>query len=243
MNQHDQFILDLPAYPALGRNDFWVTPCNAEAMTWVERWPDWPTTGFILLGPHSSGKSHLSAVWCRRSSATVLDFQQMTDISSAGLPDAIKAVAIDDAHTVAGVSAHERALFHIINILSERGGHLFLTTLEPPARWPVMLPDLASRLALFPTQRLHAPDDDLLVALLVKQFADRQLHIKAEVISFLLPRMERSFAAVSALVENLDAVALSEGRAVTVPLARRILDQMEQAMPPSETSDLESQSV
>ncbi len=234
MNQHDQFILDLPAYPALGRDDFWVAPCNAGAMTWVEKWPDWPTTGFVLFGPSASGKSHLSAVWCGRSSATVLDPQQMIEISSAGLPDSIKTVAIDDAHTIAGVSVREHALFHIINILSERGGYLFLTALDPPAHWPVMLPDLASRLALFPTQRLYAPDDNLLAVLLVKQFADRQLHIKAEVISFLLPRMERSFAAVSALVENLDTAALSEGRAVTIPLARRILTQMSQTMPSSE---------
>ncbi len=243
MTQHDQFILDLPSYPALGRDDFLVTPCNAEAMTWVEGWPDWPATGFVLSGPYASGKSHLLAVWCGRSSAIILDSQQMTDILLTGLPDAVHAVAIDDAQTIAGISKCENALFHIINILSERGGSLFLTALEPPSRWPVMLPDLASRLALFPTQRLHAPDDDLLCALLVKQFADRQLHVKAEVISFLLPRMERSFSAVSALVESLDTTALREGRAVTIPLARRILDQMMRTMSSSQSADWESQSA
>jgi len=70
------------------------------------------------------------------------------------------------------------------------------------------------------------PDDSLLAALLVKQFQDRQLRIGEEVIAYLVPRMERSFEAVSRIVAAIDAMALERLRPVTVPLARDVLDQM-----------------
>jgi chromosomal replication initiation ATPase DnaA len=71
---------------------------------------------------------------------------------------------------------------------------------------------------------LEAPDDALLEALLVKLFADRQLAVGEELLRYLLARMERSFAAARALVAALDRAALAEGRAVTIPLARRVLE-------------------
>jgi chromosomal replication initiation ATPase DnaA len=72
---------------------------------------------------------------------------------------------------------------------------------------------------------LAAPDDDLLAGLLVKLLNDRQVRIAPEVVRFLLPRIERSFAAVHRLAEALDRAALAEHREITVPLARAVLEQ------------------
>jgi hypothetical protein len=58
-----QLPLDLTFRPALGRDDFLVGPCNAEAMAWIDRYPDWPTDSAVLCGAEASGKSHLLAVW------------------------------------------------------------------------------------------------------------------------------------------------------------------------------------
>ena len=58
---------------------------------------------------------------------------------------------------------------------------------------------------------------------LLKLFADRQLRIGPEIVSFLLPRMERSFDAVRALVAAIDGAALSGQRPVTIPLLRQVL--------------------
>ena len=62
---------------------------------------------------------------------------------------------------------------------------------------------------------------------MVKQFADRQLRVDPDVLTFLLARMERSFAATSRLVAALDQAALAEKRRITVPLARRVLETLE----------------
>jgi chromosomal replication initiation ATPase DnaA len=74
---------------------------------------------------------------------------------------------------------------------------------------------------------IRPPDDELLGALLIKLFHDRQLTVSKDVLVYLLARMERSFAAASAIVEALDQLGLAERRGVTVPLARTVLNELE----------------
>jgi chromosomal replication initiation ATPase DnaA len=82
-----------------------------------------------------------------------------------------------------------------------------------------------SRLKAMPAQGIAEPDDALLGAVLVKLFADRQLAVGEEVVKYLVPRIERSFHAARHWVAALDAAALAESRAVTVALARKLLEQ------------------
>ncbi|MDG2268995.1 MAG: DNA replication protein, partial [Alphaproteobacteria bacterium] len=91
----------------------------------------------------------------------------------------------------------------------------------------VSLADLSSRMKALQGAGIAPPDDSLLAALLVKQFRDRQLRVSEEVVAYLVPRMERSFAAVSRIVAAIDAVALERLRPVTVPLVREVLEQIE----------------
>ena len=93
-------------------------------------------------------------------------------------------------------------------------------------RFPVYrckLADLRSRLLALPCLSINAPDDTLLKAVMIKQFADRQIEIEPHLVEYLFKRMERSMLAVCDLVALLDRGALRKGRALTRPLAREIL--------------------
>ena len=74
---------------------------------------------------------------------------------------------------------------------------------------------------------IGTPDDALIAAVLVKQFADRQLKVDSDAITFVQARMERSFDAVSELVEAADRLALSERRRITRPLLAKVLEDIE----------------
>ena len=222
-----QSTFDWGVRPALGREDFLVAPCNEAAVAWLDRWPDWPGPALVIHGPPGSGKSHLAEVWRRRSGA-----------------EAIHAVALDQAeagggHLAAGLvidgvagPPDERALLHAYNSVAERNGHLLLTALSPPARWPITLPDLVSRLRVAPAVAIGLPDDALLAALMLKLFADRQIAVAPEVPAYVVPRIERTFEAVARLVERLDRAALARGRPVTVPLVRTVLALAEDSPDP-----------
>ena len=215
-----QLVLDLPHRPALGRDDFLIAPCNEAAVEWIDLWPRWSGPALVLCGPSGSGKSHLAAVWQGRSEAIMIEPGAIAGMLDQGaLPE--KAVIIEDLVR----PDQEEPLLHLYNQIAECGGYLLLTSEIPPARWPLQLPDLSSRLRATPVAEIGSPDDALLEALLVKMFTDRQLRVGPEVIAFLLLRMERSFAGARELVARLDGAALSQQRTITVPLARAIFQE------------------
>jgi chromosomal replication initiation ATPase DnaA len=202
--------------PALERDDYLVTPANAEAVAWIDRWPDWPGPLLAVWGPEGCGKSHLAQVFLARTGGRLLSIPDAGVVTTGGayvLEDLDRAPSLD-----------EEALFHLFNALKSAEGRILVTARTAPARWPIGLADLASRLKGSPAVEITAPDDALLAALLVKHFADRQLRVDAEVVTYMVPRMDRTFQAAADLVAAVDAEALARKRAVTVPLVRKVLE-------------------
>ncbi len=216
-----QLTLGLALPVSWAREDFLVAPGNETALAWIDRWPDWPNPALVLHGPPGSGKTHLGHIWAAANGAQF------------AAPEAVQVAAIDALAQgplvldQADAVADPVALFHLINLMRERGHGLLLLAASPPAAWGVTLPDLASRLKAMPLAALAEPDDALLGAVLVKLFADRQLLVGQGVIAYLLPRIERSFHAARHWVARLDAAALAEQRAVTVALVRKMIDEGE----------------
>ncbi|CAA7627199.1 DNA replication protein [Magnetospirillum sp. UT-4] len=224
-----QLAFDLGHRPAFGRADFLRAASNAEAVAWLERWPDWPAHALALHGPAGCGKTHLLAAFAESAEAVArVDACGLSAEAVPGLVESARVVVVDRLDAL----ADEAALFHLWNLTKETGRFLLLAGRQAPARRPVRLPDLASRLAATQAIGIGAPDDSLLAAVLVKLFADRQLKVGAEVVTFLLGRIERSFAAIGAVVDALDRASLSERRAVTVPLARAVLEREFGDLPP-----------
>ena len=211
-----QLPLPLPVRAALGEADFLVTGSNREAVAWLDAWPEWPGQGLVLLGPRSCGKSHMLAIWRKRADAAVTQGSALTLEQAVS---ATRSVAVDDADQCPDLSV----LLHLANQVKAAGGSLLLTASRPPAEWAAALPDLLSRLNALPVASLQAPDDALLAGLAAKLFHDRQITVPDGVVQFMLTHLERSCAAIADAVEKLDRAAWAERRALTVPLARRIL--------------------
>lgn len=209
-----QLPFDLPGRNAMGAADFVTSASNEAALTMIEAWPNWPGPALAVHGPAGCGKTHLGHVWQERVGAGALFLSAPTT-----LPDlpAKPHLILDEP------ALDETDFFHLLNRVKNDGGALLLLSREAPARWNVQLPDLASRLKALPAVEVAAPDDALLGAVLVKHFSDRQINVAPEVVDYLLRHIERSFAAAAETAERLDRAALAEGKAITVPLAKRIL--------------------
>jgi chromosomal replication initiation ATPase DnaA len=213
-----QFPLDFGHQPGFAAVDFLVAGNNAEAHAQILQWPNWPAFALGLCGPAGCGKSHLAHIHGERSGGIVLPATALTCDDVPMLAD-YPTVVIEDADQ----TVDEAALFHLFNLLRETDRFLLLTGRDAPSRWALTLPDLRSRLSSIPVMAIRPPDDALLEALLVKLFADRQLRVVREVMAFILPRMERSFAAARALVEAIDGAALAQRREINVALVRKVM--------------------
>jgi len=215
-----QLPLELGHRASYGGEDFLIAPCNQAAVAWFDRWPDWPGPGLAVHGPPGCGKTHLAHVFQAGAGARLLRPADLEPGFRPALIEGARACVLDDAPPVA-----ERALLHLHNALAERGGHLLILSRLPPARWGVALPDLASRLAALPAVRIEAPDDSLVEALLVKLFADRQIAVAPGVVAYLTTRLERSFDALRRVVDILDRESLARHRAVSLALAREVVER------------------
>ncbi len=224
----EQLVFDLEHRPSHGRDDYLVTPANELAVRWIDRWPDWPGPVLALCGPPGAGKTHLTEVWRAAAGAVRIPPRALGSADPLGLIGDSGAWSLDGVDAVLEARPElEPRLLHLLNLIHERGGHLLITGRSAPARWPVGLPDLHSRLAAVPVAALGPPDDDLIAAILIKLFADRQLQVGGEVIRYLLPRMERSLSAAGRLVDAIDRAALTRHRQITIALVRDVMEGLD----------------
>ena len=220
-----QIPLDLGHRTALERHDFLVAPNNQDAVAWIDLWPEWPAPCLVLYGPVASGKTHLGAVWAEQSSAICVKASTINENVIRDIADMKHHIIIEDGDSLIGNIQGEKGLFHLYNIFKEEQRSFLLTLKEPPVRRSFALPDLASRLRAAPSVAIREPDEQLLGALLVKLFNDRQIRVGIDVLNYTLPRIERSFEAVRDLVEQADRLAMVEKRKISIPLIRDILNQ------------------
>jgi len=216
-----QLALALEHAESVSREDFLPGAGNEAALALVERWPDWPNRAVVIVGPEGAGKSHLGAIWAQAAGARIVAARRLGEV------EPLKALATG-ALLVEDLDAgelDERALFHLMNLVREEHAFLLITARLAPAAMRLKVPDLASRLRALPSVTLTAPDDALLRAVLVKLAADRQLALDDELIGYLMPRIERSFAGARAALVRLDEEAMRRQRPVTRALAAELFRQ------------------
>ncbi|MBV9537484.1 MAG: chromosomal replication initiator DnaA [Acidisphaera sp.] len=173
--------------------DFLAAPSNAAALAWLERSADWPLLRLALSGAGGCGKTHLLHLWAGRYGADVIAGSALR----SGFVTA--PLAIDDVD-----GSDEHALLHTINSAGEARLPVLLAAREPPSRWRVSLPDLASRLRATVTVAIEAPEDSLLRALLAKLLAERGLAVPEPAQSLLLLHLPRTAAAVREAASQFD---------------------------------------
>lgn len=212
-----QLPLPLETKPALGREDFIIGAGNAEAVAFIDLYPDWPAPAAALHGPAGSGKSHLATIWAEKAKARTIEARSLIESSDERAPllGPLVVENVDDEFS----SASEPALFALLN-----AGHpLLLTARRHPALWRVELPDLRSRLKAMLAFSMWAPDDQLLARLAQKLFSDRQLQASDAVIHQIIVALERSPAALRDFVARADSKALAEKKPITLGLVRNLL--------------------
>jgi chromosomal replication initiation ATPase DnaA len=202
-----------------------TAPSNAEALAWLSRDSStWPDRRLAIWGPPGCGKTHCLRVWAVQSGAAWQD--------GPGLrvpPPPATALAIDDADA----APDPEVLLHTLNHAAAAGTALLLSARLPPARWPVGLPDLVSRLRAITAVEIRPPEDSLLRALLARLLSDGQLSMPSGVQEWLLLRLPRTAAALREAVARLDRAQLATGRAITRGLAAAIVAEMDDPAEPA----------
>ena len=158
----------------------------------------WPFRTAILHGPPRAGKS-LFARWFAAQQA---------------------GEAIDDAETL-----DETAIFHRWNRAQESGFPLLLVV--GGGGWDIALPDLRSRMGAALQLEIGPPDDALATDLMLSHAAQRGLVLGEGAPAYLVPRMERSYAAIEKIVGEIDRLSLERQVPATLSVWRDALEAVQ----------------
>ena len=192
-----QFALPLPPAQEGDPASIVIGSANLAVVEALREPERWPFRTAILRGEPRSGKSLLGR-W----------------FAHAGLGE-----TIDPADAM-----EETALFHRWNRAQEEGTALLLIPEKAP--WEIALPDLRSRLGAALALEIGQPDDDMMRDLIVSHAARRGLMLGEDALTYVVPRMTRSFAAAERFVAVLDRLALERQARPTRNLCRDALETL-----------------
>ncbi len=230
-NNIHQLPFEFAHRPYMGRDDFIKAPCNAEALEMIELWPQWPVFALCIYGPERCGKTHLAHIFANNAALKTNYPYPIPQIKAQNadmdMPPLMFArhpcLIVENLNE----NIDEEAMFHLFNLYRNQNGFILFTSAQPPARIHFKLPDLQSRLNMIPAIGINEPDDELLSALIIKLFMDRQITVSLEVVNYILVNMQRSFTYAHKLVEEIDNISLSYQRAVSIPIVKEAISSLQ----------------
>ena len=86
------------------------------------------------------------------------------------------------------------------------------------------LKDLLSRSKNFILQTIEKPDDELIFALLLKNFSDRQISLEKKLITYIIKRIDRSYGKISNFIYKIDEISLKEKKPIDFKIIKTALE-------------------
>lgn len=217
-------------YPADQRLDTYVAAPEA-AIEQLQALAAHPQGDWIFLcGPAGAGKTHLLLATCAATEASGRRAAYLPMVAAAGrLREALDALegndvlALDGLEAIAGNRDDEIALFDAHNRARAAGSRLLYAARQSPDALALALPDLHSRLAQCSRITLQLLDDDGRREVLRQRAQRRGWILEEAALDWLLKRVDRDLAGLTALLDRLDQASLAAQRRITVPFLRLTL--------------------
>ena len=217
INKFIQQSIPLEFRASYNRHDFIVGKSNKYAIDWIDRFQDWKEEGLIIIGPKSSGKSHLARVLKYKNNCVI---KQAEDINVENFnilqPQNL---IIENIEKV----VNHNFFLHIINALKEKNYKILLTSRESLKNLEIDLQDLKSRLFVLPQANILHPTDDVLLGIISKLAKDKGLNISESVSKFIISHIERSYQSANSMIKQLNEISMQRKKNVTVPLVKEVL--------------------
>ena len=200
------------------KENFFVSNSNLEAFEILNNWPKWIKKFINLYGEKYSGKSHLAKIFELKSTCLNISEKNFTEEILIKFK-AKQSLIIEDYQN----NISENLLYSLINIVEQENKYLLITSEKPINEFNYKLNDLVSRLNNFLYIKLGAPDDELIYALIVKNFSDRQITIDKKLIDYIIKRIDRSYESIFIFISKVDQLSLQKGKPINLEVIKKVL--------------------
>ena len=218
MNELNQLLLEFDYKTNFNEHDFYLSKSNSNAFNLINRWPDWDKKILNISGEKFSGKSHLANIFKLKSNAFLIKGNEIDNsiFKSIKLHESI---IIDDFEEC----NEEEILYSIFNLIDQDSKYLLINSLKPINEIKYRLPDLTSRSKNCLYAVIENPDDELLFAIILKNFSDRQIKIEKKIINFIISRIDRSYRKIDEFIYKIDELSLKKKKPINLKTIKEIL--------------------
>ena len=218
MRELNQLLLDFDIKKNFNDHDYYVSDSNYFAFNLIDKWPKWEKRILNISGEKFSGKTHLANIFKLKSSALFLNENQIND-------DLFKKIKLHESIIVDGFSnsIDEKLTYAILNLIDQDSKYLLINSETPLGEINFNLPDLASRSKNLLHAKIDSPDDDLIFAIILKNFSDRQIKLEKKIIEFIINRIDRSYSKISEFIYKIDELSLKKKKPINLKTIKEIL--------------------
>ena len=218
MNKLNQTLLEFNLDQNFAYDDFFVSKCNYFAFSFIESWPKWEKNILNIHGEKYSGKSHMSEIFKKKYKAIVIKNEKINDdlLNKMRFHENIIIDNLDDI-------VNEEMFYSIFNFVEQFNKYLIINSTKPINLNNYKLPDLKSRLKNCIIAKIDKPDDDMIFALILKHFSDRQIKIEKKIIEYITKRIERSYGKILDFIYKVDQFSLVNKKPIDYKIIKKIL--------------------
>ena len=199
MKELNQQIFNFEKNKSLNANDFFVSRSNYYAYELINSWPKWEKKIVNICGEKYSGKSHLSNIFIQKFKGRIIYANTVNNETLNSLKTYENIVLENFSKNV-----NENLIYSLFNLMDQDNKYLVINSQIPINEIDFKLNDLKSRLKNCLVAKIQNPDDEMIYALIVKNFADRQISLDKKLIDFIIKRIDRSYRKIFEFIYKID---------------------------------------
>ena len=205
MRDLDQQIIKFDYEKNFRYEDFYVSKSNEHIFNFIDSWPKWEKNFVNINGENFSGKTHIANIFLKKNKGIKLETKTLNN-------DHLKEIKLHENIILENLdkNVNEKLIYTLFNLIEQDNKYLVVTSIEPITSIKFELNDLKSRSKNFILQNIEKPDDDLIFALLIKNFSDRQISIEKKLINFIIKRIDRSYSKIFDFIYKIDEMSLKK---------------------------------
>jgi len=218
MSELNQLLLDFDYNIEFNEHDYYVSKSNYFAFNLIQNWPKWEKKIINISGDSFSGKTHLAKIFQNKSKALYLRHNDVNE----GVFKKIKlndCIVIDDFEKI----NNENLLYSLFNLIYQDNKYLLILSNIVISEINYRLDDLNSRAKNCIFAQIENPDDDLIFAIIVKSFSDRQIKLEKKLLEFIIKRIDRSYRKIYEFIYKVDELSLKKKKPVNLTTIKEII--------------------
>jgi len=220
MREFNQQIIKFDYEKNFKYEDFYISKSNEHILNFFDNWPKWEKNFVNINGENFSGKTHLVNIFIKKNKGIKLEAKLLND-------NHLKEIKLYENIILENLekNINEKLIYTLFNIIEQDNKYLIVTSTNPITNIKFELNDLKSRAKNFLLQTIEKPDDELIFALLLKNFSDRQISIEKKLINFIIKRIDRSYSKIFDFIYKIDEMSLKKKKSIDFKTIKDVLGQ------------------